>query len=58
MGLYCEVDLHSTNSYLVVPNEQLQAVLSRRVPNRLDTVLGALEPFWEHLGRRHGAHLV
>src|SRR6266496_3125845 len=49
MGLYCGVDLHSTNSYLAVLNENLQSVLSRRVPNRLDAVVGALEPFRERL---------
>jgi transposase len=49
MGLYCGVDLHSTNSYLAVLNEQLQTVLSRRVPNRLDVVLDALEPFQEQV---------
>jgi transposase len=49
MGLYCGVDLHSTNSYLAVLNEQMQPVLSRRVPNRLDAVLDALEPFREQI---------
>jgi len=49
MGLYCGVDLHSTNSYLAVMDEQLQTVLSRRVPNRLDAVLEALEPFREQI---------
>jgi transposase len=49
MRLYCGVDLHSTNSYLAVLNEQLQPVLSRRVPNRLEAVLGALEPFREQV---------
>jgi transposase len=49
MELYCGVDLHSTNSYLAVLNEQLQTVLSRRVPNRLEAVLGALEPFREQV---------
>ena len=49
MGLYCGVDLHSTNSYLAVLNENLQSVLSLRVPNRLDAVVGALEPFRERL---------
>ena len=39
MRLYCGVDLHSTNSYLAVLDEQLKAVLDRRVPNRLDAVL-------------------
>lgn len=49
MGLYCGVDLHSTNSYLAVLDEQLQTVLGRRVPNRLDAILEALEPFREQL---------
>lgn len=49
MGLYCGVDLHSTNSYLAVLDEQLQTVFGRRVPNRLDAVLEALEPFREQL---------
>jgi len=44
MGLYCGIDLHSTNSYLAVLNERLESVLDRRVPNRLEAVLGALEP--------------
>jgi len=35
MGLYCGIDLHSTNSYLAVLNERLESVLDRRVPNRL-----------------------
>ena len=45
MGLYCGIDLHSTHSYLAVLNERLESVLDRRVPNRLEAVLGALEPF-------------
>src|SRR3954462_15750378 len=49
MKLYCGVDLHSTNSYLAVLDEQLKAVLDRRVPNRLDAVLGALEPLREQI---------
>jgi transposase len=49
MGLYCGVDLHSTNSYVAVLDEQLRPVLSRRVANRLDAVLGALEPLREQV---------
>jgi transposase len=45
MRLYCGIDLHSTNSYLAVLNERLESVLDRRVPNRMEAVLGALEPF-------------
>jgi transposase len=49
MVLYCGVDLHSTNSYLAVLDEQLRMVLGRRVPNRLDVVVEALEPFREQV---------
>lgn len=49
MRLYCGVDLHSTNSYLAVLNEHLEAVLDRRVPNRLEAVLGVLEPLREQV---------
>jgi len=45
MKLYCGIDLHSTNNYLAVLDEQLQSVLGRRLPNRLETVLATLEPF-------------
>jgi hypothetical protein len=34
MGLYCGIDLHSTNSYLAVMDEHLQTILGRRLPNR------------------------
>ena len=30
MKLYCGIDLHSTNSYVAVIDEQLQTVFSRR----------------------------
>jgi transposase len=49
MELYCGVDLHSTNSYLAVLDEQLRPVLGRRVPNRLEVILEALEPFREQI---------
>ncbi|MEA2605087.1 MAG: transposase [Acidobacteriota bacterium] len=49
MELYCGVDLHSTNSYLAVLDEQLRPVLGRRVPNRLEAILEALEPFREQI---------
>lgn len=49
MRLYCGVDLHSTNSYLAVLDEQLKTVLGRRVPNRLEAVLEALEPVQDQI---------
>jgi hypothetical protein len=33
MSLYCGIDLHSTNCYLAVLDEQLRPVLGRRVAN-------------------------
>ena len=49
MALYCGIDLHSTNSYIVVSDEKDQPVLDRRFPNDLDEILGGLEPFREEL---------
>lgn len=49
MSLYCGIDLHSNNCYLAVLNEQLQPVLGRRVPNSLETILGALAPHQEQI---------
>jgi hypothetical protein len=44
MSLYCGIDLHSTNCYLAVLDEQLRPVLGRRVANSLETILAALAP--------------
>jgi transposase len=49
MTLYCGIDLHATNSYLAVLDEQLRPVLGRRVPNCLEAILEALEPFREQI---------
>jgi transposase len=49
MGLYCGIDLHSNNSYLAVMDEHLQTILGRRLPNRLEVILAALQPFQEQL---------
>jgi transposase len=45
MGLYCGIDLHSTNNYLALLDEQRQTVLSQKLPNRLEAVLSCLEPW-------------
>lgn len=47
MKLYCGIDLHSTNSYVVVMDEQLQTVFSRRLSNGLEVILAALQPWRE-----------
>lgn len=49
MSLYCGIDLHSNNQVVVVLDEEDHTVLERRLPNRLEVVLGELEPFGEEL---------
>ena len=51
MSLYCGIDLHSTNSYIVVLDERDRAVVDTRVPNDLEEVLGELEPIRDTLTR-------
>jgi transposase len=43
--LYCGIDLHSTNNYLGIYDGEDRAVLSKRLPNELSSVLGCLEPY-------------
>ncbi len=49
MRLYCGIDLHSNNSYLVVLNERDEAVYRHRLPNDLQLILERLAPFAEQL---------
>lgn len=49
MSLYCAIDLHSTNSFVVVLDEEDRIVLEKRLPNRLEAVLGELEPIRKSL---------
>ena len=49
MKLYCGIDLHSNNSYLVVLDEHDRAVYQRRLQNELDLILRELAPFAEQL---------
>ena len=49
MSLCCGIDLHATNSYVVVLDESDRAVLEKRIPNRLEVLLAELEPFRESL---------
>jgi len=44
MSLYCGIDLHATNSYVVVLDEDDRAVLEQRIPNKLEVLLAELEP--------------
>ena len=45
MRLYCGIDLHSNNSYVVVLDEQDGVVYRRRLRNDLGLVLQELAPF-------------
>jgi transposase len=47
--LYAAVDLHGDNGYYCVINHQDQVIYQKRLPNDLDLVLKALEPFRPHL---------
>jgi transposase len=47
--LYCGIDLHSNNCYLVVLDEQDQVIYRRRLGNGLPLILEELAPFAEQL---------
>ena len=49
MKTYAGIDLHSSNNFTAVIGNQDQRLYGKRLPNRLDTVLAALEPFKETL---------
>ena len=38
MGLYSGIDLHSTNNYLGVSNEEDKRLYKKKLPNDLDTL--------------------
>ena len=45
MRLYCGIDLHSNNSYVIVLNEQDRVLCRHRLPNDLQQILQELAPF-------------
>ena len=49
MELYAGIDLHSSNNYLGVIDEQDERLYQKRLPNDLDTILSALAPFKKDL---------
>lgn len=49
MPLYAGIDLHSSNNYLGIIDEQDKRIFGKRLENRLPTVLSALEPFKDQL---------
>ena len=49
MQVYAGIDLHSSNNYLGIIDEEDRRLYQRRLPNRLGDILLALEPFKESL---------
>ncbi|MBW2608663.1 MAG: IS110 family transposase [Deltaproteobacteria bacterium] len=49
MKLYAGIDLHSSNNYIGIINEEDQRLYQKRLPNQLEYVLPALEPFKKDL---------
>jgi transposase len=45
MGTYAGIDLHSSNSYIGIMDQDYQRLFGRRLPNDLDKILMVLEPF-------------
>jgi len=50
MKTYAGIDLHSSNNFTAVIDEHDKRLYKKRLPNRLDAVLSALEPFKGSLG--------
>ena len=47
MRLYCGIDLHSNNCFVTLTDENDRVVFEKRLPNDLEAILKALEPFRE-----------
>ena len=45
MSYYVGIDLHSDNSYIGVIDKKDSRILGKKLPNDLDVILKALEPF-------------
>ena len=45
MAVYAGIDLHSTNVYLGIIDDEDRRLYKKRLPNDLETILMALEPF-------------
>lgn len=45
MTFYCGIDLHSTNNYLGIYDDQERAVFAKKLPNDLGVVLKSLESY-------------
>ena len=49
MRVYAGIDLHSSNNYVGVIDEQDRRLYRKRLPNDLDTILSVLAPFKKNL---------
>ena len=49
MKVYAGIDLHSSNNYVGIINEEDRRLYQRRLPNRLEDILLALDPFKESM---------
>ena len=49
MKTYAGIDLHSSTNYTAVINDKDQRLFGKRLPNRMDAMVTALEPFKETL---------
>jgi transposase len=49
MQTYAGIDLHSSNNYLGIIDENDQRLYGKRLPNQLETVVSALEPYKDSL---------
>ena len=49
MKLYAGIDLHSSNNYVGIIDEEDQRLYQKRLPNQLEYILPALEPFKKDL---------
>jgi transposase len=49
MKAYAGIDLHSSNNFTAVIDDQDQRLYGRRLPNTMDAVVSALQPFKEHV---------
>ena len=48
-SLYCGIDLHSNNAVTFILDEKEKVLFKKRLPNHLDVVRKALEPFRKQL---------
>ena len=47
--LYAGIDLHSTNNYVGIIDEDDRRLLEKKLPNDLDTIFHYLNPFKEDI---------